>query len=131
MTRKNHKGIMFSIVTLFVFYSSAFSQSGLVRTIYFKSNSFSIDKKYEKALDLIAKQISSDTFSYLKVFGYADKKGSESYNDILSGKRATAVFDYLSARVKIDTTKVYVTGLVNLLKHTICISQRHIYNKGA
>jgi len=111
MTKKYHKDIMFSIVALFIFYSSAFSQSGLVQTIYFKSNSFYIDKKYENTLDLIAKQINSDTFSYLKVFGYADKTGSENYNDILSGKRATAVYNYLSARAKIDTTKVYVAWI--------------------
>jgi outer membrane protein OmpA-like peptidoglycan-associated protein len=111
MTKKYYKDIIFSVVTLFVFCSAAFSQSGLVQAIYFKSNSFSIDKKYKKTLDLIAKQINSDTFGYLKVFGYADKSGSENYNDILSEKRATAVYDYLSVRVKIDTTKVFVTWI--------------------
>jgi outer membrane protein OmpA-like peptidoglycan-associated protein len=99
MTKKYYKDIIFSVVTLFVFCSAAFSQSGLVQAIYFKSNSFSIDKKYKKTLDLIAKQI------------YADKSGSENYNDILSEKRATAVYDYLSVRVKIDTTKVFVTWI--------------------
>ena len=57
------------------------------------------------------KQINSDTFSYLKVFGYADTKGSDDYNNILSGKRANAVYDYLTTIVKIDTTKVYVTWI--------------------
>ena len=56
---------------------------------------------------MIAKQLSSDTFGFLKVFGYADIKGSADYNDILSGKRANAVYNYLASRVKIDTTKLY------------------------
>jgi len=111
MSNKYSKGILFSILTLFVFNSLAHSQSGLVKTIYFKSNSYSIDKKYHKTLDLIAKQLSSDTFNYLKVFGYADIKGSDDYNDILSGKRANAVYNYLLTHAKIDTTKVYVTWI--------------------
>ena len=83
----------------------------MVKTIYFKSSSYSIDNKYYKTLDLVVKQISSDTFSFLKIFGYADKKGSDDYNDILSDKRANAVYDYLADRVKIDTTKLYVTWI--------------------
>ncbi|MGK2863902.1 MAG: OmpA family protein [Chitinophagaceae bacterium] len=82
-----------------------------METIYFKSNSYTIDKKYHKTLDLIAKQLSSDTFDFLKVFGYADSKGSKDYNDILSGKRATAVYNYLAARAKVDSAKLYVTWI--------------------
>lgn len=111
MTNKYLKYLLLCISTLCIFYATAFGQSGTVETIYFEANSYSIDKKYHKTLDMIAKQISSDTFSYLKVFGYADKKGAKSYNDILSKKRATAVYNYLSTRVKVDTTKVYVTWL--------------------
>lgn len=99
------------ILSLFICNAHAFSQSQFVKTIYFKSNSFSIDKKYENSLDLIARKLSSDTFSYLKIFAYADISGSTSHNDILSEKRATAVYDYLASRTKFDTTRVYVTWL--------------------
>jgi hypothetical protein len=111
MTNKYSKYFLLFFSTLCVFYSKAYCQRGQVETIYFKSNSYSIDKKYHKNLDLIVKQLNSDTFGFLKVFGYADTKGSDDYNDILSGKRAMAVYDYLSARVKIDTTKLYVTWI--------------------
>jgi outer membrane protein OmpA-like peptidoglycan-associated protein len=60
---------------------------------------------------MIAKQLRSDSFSFLKVFGYADIKGADDHNDILSRRRANAVYDYLAARVKIDTTKLYVTWI--------------------
>jgi len=108
---KYFRGILFLVLTLSVFNSTTYSQAELIKTIYFESNSYSIDKKYHKALDLVAKQLSSDTFGFLKVFGYADRKGSGDNNDILSGKRANAVYDYLLSHAKFDTTQVYVTWL--------------------
>jgi OOP family OmpA-OmpF porin len=99
------------ISAFFILLPFAFSQSGQVETIYFKSNSSSIDRKYKIVLDIIAKQLSSDTFGFLKIFGFADTKGSADYNDVLSEKRATEVYNYLAGRVKIDSTRVYVTWL--------------------
>jgi OOP family OmpA-OmpF porin len=74
-------------------------------------NSFSIDNKYEKKLNFIARQLSSDTFGYLKIFDFTDTKGSEKYNEILSGKRADAVYKYVASRANFDSTRVYVTWL--------------------
>ena len=111
MAKRYPKYFLLFCSTFCFFYSTAYCQIGLVKTIYFKSNSYSIDKKYYKTLDLVAKQLTSDTFGFLKVFGYADTKGSDDYNDILSGKRANAVYDYLASIVKIDTTKLYVTWI--------------------
>lgn len=100
------------LIVIFLFhFSTVLGQTGLVETIYFKSNSYTIDKKYHKTLDDIAQRISSDTFGYLKVFGYADTSGSDEYNDILSGKRANAVYQYLLSRSSFDTTRVYVTWI--------------------
>ena len=111
MTKRYSKYFLLFVSSFCFFYSTGYSQSGLVETIYFKSDSYSIDKKYYKTLDMIAKQLRSDTFGFLKVFGYTDTKGSDEYNDILSGKRANAVYDYLAGRVNIDTTKLYVTWI--------------------
>src|SRR5688500_3584482 len=102
MTKKYSNTILLFISTSFIFFSSAFGQSAFVETIYFKPNSSRIDKKYENTLNAIAKQLSSDTFGYLKIFGYADTKGPENYNDILSEKRADAVYNYLASRSKFD-----------------------------
>ena len=111
MTIRFFSNILLLIGLFFANLPFAFSQHDLVKTIYFKSNSYSIDKKYIKSLNFIAKQLSSDSFAYLKVFGYADTKGSDDYNDILSEKRATTVYDYLASHGKLDTTAVYVTSL--------------------
>ena len=109
MTRKISKYILLFISTICLSNSKTYAQSGQIETIYFKLNSYTIDKKYYKTLDLLTKQLNSDTFGFLKVVGYADKSGSDEYNNILSKKRADAVYNYLVARAKIDTTKLYVT----------------------
>lgn len=111
---KMKKKIQF-IVLLFIstnFISSvSFCQSTLVESIYFKPNSFSIDKKYKSTLNKIATQLRSDTFQYLRIFAFTDIKGTEYYNEILSEKRADAIYNYLNARTKIDTAHVYVAWL--------------------
>jgi len=110
MIKKYSKGVAFIVLSFFIFMSGIYGQSELVKTIYFKSSSSLIDKKYYKMLDQVAKQLVSDTYSFLKVFGYADKKGSETYNDMISEKRVNAVYN-LSAHANIDTTAVYTTWL--------------------
>ena len=95
----------------FVTLHSAFCQRDLIKTIYFKPNSHSIDKKYLKSLNVISQQLISDSFGFLKVFGYATTKGSEEHNEDLSEKRAIAVYDYLSTHAKFDTTAAYVTWI--------------------
>ena len=111
MTEKYFYRILLIILALGVFLPSVFSQDDLIKTIYFKPNSYSIDKKYESSLKMIAKRLHPDTLGFLKVFGYADTTGNEEANDILSEKRATAVYDFLSTYSNIDTTRVYVTWL--------------------
>ena len=55
--------------------------------------------------------MSSDSFGFLKAFGYSTTLGSEKHNEDLSEKRVMAVYDYLSTHAKFDTTAVYVTWL--------------------
>jgi len=60
---------------------------------------------------MIAKRLNSDTSFFLKIFGYADTLGNEYANDILSEKRANAVYNFLKEYAKIDATQVYVEWL--------------------
>ncbi len=110
MTKKTLFIVSFFSSSLFIGLQS-FCQSTLIASIFFKPNSFSIDKKYEKTLNQIASQLQSDTFGYLRIYAFADTKGSETYNDILSEKRADAVYNYLDSRAKIDTAHVYVAWI--------------------
>lgn len=111
MKEKYSKTLLLLILILPVTYSSVFCQSGLVKSIYFKNNSCTIEEKYKPALDSIAKELNSSAFQFLRIFGYADTTGSEEYNDNLSKKRTYAVYNYLSSHAKIDSTRFYMTWL--------------------
>jgi len=111
MTKVPLNCILLFILLLLSFPPSSFGQTSLVKSIYFKNNSSGIDKRYLKSLNVIASKLSSDTFGFLKVFGFADRKGSEYYNELISEKRALAVYNYLASHSKFDTTAVYVTWI--------------------
>ena len=98
-------------ILLFLYPLFSFGQSGSVETLHFKSNSYKIDKKYFSTLNKIGHKCSSDTFGFLKIFAYADTKGSIKYNELLSQKRAEEVYNYLAKHFQFDTTRVYVTWL--------------------
>jgi outer membrane protein OmpA-like peptidoglycan-associated protein len=99
-------------MTLFLLFSlTTLGQSIEVSTLYFKTNSFKIEKKYLQTLNDIGQRCAIDTFSFLKILAYADQKGTKKYNEQLSEKRATAVYSYLTQKFNIDTTKIYVSWL--------------------
>jgi len=101
----------FCIMQLLLLSQTTFGQSDEVKTLYFTTNSFTINNKYLPTLNNIGKKCITDSFAFLKIFGYADKKGTKQYNELLSEKRANAVYDYLTKKFSIDTTKIYVTWL--------------------
>lgn len=69
------------------------------RTIYFGFNQAALTVNAKQVLDSLALKLQSDTqIRQARVVGFADRLGSESYNEKLSQKRAEAVRDYLIAR---------------------------------
>ncbi|MBI1780969.1 MAG: OmpA family protein [Sphingobacteriales bacterium] len=100
------------LATIFIYSTNPLlAQSSLVKTIYFKPNSFRIEKKYQLALNTIARKLNDNSNFNLKIFSFTDTIGSDNFNEILSQKRATAVFNYLKSMVKLDTTNSYITWL--------------------
>jgi outer membrane protein OmpA-like peptidoglycan-associated protein len=97
---------LFFLIPLF-----ACGQSTTVETLYFASNKYGIDRKYNSTLDNIGRLCTTDKFEFLKIFAYADKKGSIAYNEQLSKKRAETVYNYLTKHFDFDTTKVFITWL--------------------
>lgn len=109
LNKKLRSCFLLAIVFICCFHAVAVSQSTLIEPIYFSNNNFTINNKYHARLNTLAKKITSDTFGYLKIIGFADTKGPANFNDILSHKRAEAVYNYLALKTNIDTTKVMVT----------------------
>ncbi len=82
-----------------------------VTTIHFEKGDFKISNVNKDKLDEIVKKSVPDSITYLKIFGYSDTAGSAKYNEDLSRKRAYEVYHYLARRIKIDSSKIYITWL--------------------
>jgi outer membrane protein OmpA-like peptidoglycan-associated protein len=91
--------------------SVLYAQSEFVYNLYFKPGAYEIDKKYLPMLNEIGKACASDSFNFLKLFAFADTVGSAEFNDALSEKRATGVYNYLAGNFNTDSTKILVTWL--------------------
>ncbi|MEP6846956.1 MAG: OmpA family protein [Panacibacter sp.] len=100
------------IFFFFNFYQLLFAQQhDIHEAIYFKTNSFKLDSKSLNALNDLIQQCSSNSISFMKIFGYTDTIGNSRYNDILSEKRTYSVYNYLRKHSTLDTTKVYMEWL--------------------
>jgi outer membrane protein OmpA-like peptidoglycan-associated protein len=55
--------------------------------------------------------LTSNKFLYLKIIGYADTTGSETYNEKLSEKRAIEVYKLISSKTKLNKDKLYLTWI--------------------
>lgn len=67
-----------------------------VLKIYFSAGKSEFDKKYEKELEIILKELKSHENMGIEIAGYASAEGDEALNEKLSNQRAIAVLDYLN-----------------------------------
>ncbi|MBV8938604.1 MAG: OmpA family protein [Alphaproteobacteria bacterium] len=69
------------------------------RTVYFPFNKSALTPESRTKLNSLANTLKSDKqVKEARIFGYADRIGSVSYNDKLSKKRAETVRNYLESR---------------------------------
>ena len=101
------------VITLFLCFSAVTSlaQESIVRSVYFKSGSYKVDRKFLGALDEIGRKCKTDSLAFLKIFAYTDTVGSAEYNDNLAKRRAAEVCNYLVDRFKINRAQIYATWL--------------------
>ncbi len=66
--------------------------------INFAYNSAAVQPQFQRTLDQVASVLSEYNRTYVDVYGHTDSTGSDSYNQVLSERRAAAVADYLSTR---------------------------------
>ena len=69
-----------------------------MRTVYFDFNSAGLTSASRTKLNELAKVLKNGGVKSIKVVGYADEIGSDSYNEALSKRRANAAANYLKGK---------------------------------
>lgn len=65
--------------------------------VTFETSSASVQPQFRSALDQVAATLRDYPSTYIDVYGHTDSRGTESYNQALSERRATSVASYLSS----------------------------------
>ncbi|MBN1769350.1 MAG: OmpA family protein [Prolixibacteraceae bacterium] len=63
--------------------------------VYFETDKYELDGESEVELDKMVKYLFENPMMNIRLFGYADPRGTEQYNDVLSARRVEAVKKYL------------------------------------
>jgi outer membrane protein OmpA-like peptidoglycan-associated protein len=79
-------------------------------TVNFDINSAELGPEAMMALDQLASQIKDRNNFILEIQGFADAKGSDTYNDQLTQKRAETVRRYLADKHSISLYRMHVLG---------------------
>ena len=82
-----------------------------LRTIYFNFNSSSLTPAAKAKLNTLASALKSKKVASVKIVGFADEIGSDSYNQSLSVRRANSVASYLRGKGISVKGKSEVRGL--------------------
>lgn len=82
------------------------------RTIYFDFDSAVLTSESQSKLDALAEVInSSAAIADVRIHGFTDQFGTNSYNEVLANKRAGAVKSYLDGKSRLSSTVAEVKGL--------------------
>ncbi|HEX8556057.1 MAG TPA: OmpA family protein [Sphingomonas sp.] len=66
--------------------------------ITFAYDSANVQPQFQRTLDQVAQTLGQYNQTYVDVYGHTDSTGSDTYNQTLSERRATAVADYMASR---------------------------------
>ena len=82
------------------------------RTVYFDFNKTTLTAEARTKLDQLAAIINnSSAITEVRIHGFTDQIGSNSYNDALASKRAQAVKTYLDTKSRIKSLEGDIRGL--------------------
>ena len=79
-------------------------------TLSFKFDSFKLTSEAQESLDQLASQIKDRQNFILEIQGFADATGTDSYNNQLTQKRASAVRRYLAEQHDIPLFRMHILG---------------------
>lgn len=94
-----------------------------MRTVYFNFNSSALTPAAKTKLNTLAKALKSKKVEAVKIVGFADEVGTDSYNLRLSQKRANAVAAYLRGKGVKVIGKSEVRGLGETSSQSDCEGQ--------
>jgi OmpA-OmpF porin, OOP family len=80
-------------------------------TVPFHFNKYTLDTQAKQDLDKLAGDVKTNKRFFIAVEGYTDRVGDKQYNEMLSGKRANAVVQYLVAKHDIPIYRIHMIGL--------------------
>jgi OOP family OmpA-OmpF porin len=81
------------------------------RKLYFDFDKHDLKESEKHKLHIVAEAIKHHKLSAVKIVGYTDRIGTDSYNHKLSHKRADTVAAYLNSLVKLNSSIVEIRGL--------------------
>ena len=90
-----------------------YTASDVVAQIFFAFDSSRLSERDEIELNNVVQMQQEDISKHVYIFGYADWRGAEDYNDRLSMRRAEAVANYLRSK-GVATEKIHTIALGNL-----------------
>ncbi|MFD2592999.1 OmpA family protein [Aquimarina hainanensis] len=79
--------------------------------IYFDYNKWNIRQDSKKVLDDFAKKLDKYKSVYIKIISHTDNRGSDSYNQVLSEKRAESTRNYLALEGYVNARRMKFLGM--------------------
>lgn len=90
---------------------AGYSLSNKYFTVHFDLNSDRLAGVEQIRLDSVVALCETETFSFIKIFGYEDPSETNDQSSDLSKKRALSVWQFIQSKVKLDDSKTYIEWL--------------------
>lgn len=102
---KNEKVVKDTIYKVFLLDEIA-RRKLILKRIYYEFDKYFLRREDKKSLDSVALVLNENPTWTMEIYGHTDAKGTDDYNMRLGKNRAQAAADYLSAKHKIDMSRL-------------------------
>lgn len=120
---------LFSLVIILLISIKLISQDSLTYPVYFDVKSSVVDTSEMKILKQLFRNLDSFQVIDIKISAYCDERGGKKVNDILSQKRANAVFNFIREGQLVDSaiiSQIEGKGYIELVSEENVDEQRRI-----
>lgn len=120
---------LFSLVIILLISIKLISQDSLTYPVYFDVKSSVVDTSEMKILKQLFRNLDSFQVIDIKISAYCDERGGKKVNDILSKKRANAVFNFIREGQLVDSaviSQIEGKGYIKLVSEENVDEQRRV-----